>query len=263
MSERTEFIRFPEHRSVQHRDGAETRRAHWGYREVLGLMAVGVLAQVLSVVLGVMVAERFWASSPEEARNLVGSEPLLAVAVQLLGWLPVLAYIVLIVRHRYGIPLHPGLAWTRPADSALKYVRLGALLALGSLVASMAVGDPDQPSPMQELFANRETLWILALFGVLVAPVLEELAFRGFLFAAFEHAHGPWVALILTSGIFASLHGAQYGWQWPQLTVLVVVGAVFGLVRIRSGSCQASTIVHATYNALLFLAIVSAREQLG
>ncbi len=263
MSERVEPEPPPEHVGGATSVPAVRERLHWGYREVLALVAVGVLAQILSVLLGVTMAERLGASGTEEAQRLLRSEPLLAVPVQFVAWLPVLAYVVLVVRQRYGMPLSLGLAWTRPPASVRTYVRLGILLALGSLLASIAIGDPEGVSPMQELFANRGSLWILAVFGVLVAPVFEEIVFRGFLFAAFEYSHGTWTALVLTSVIFALLHGAQYGWHWQQLTLLLAVGGVLGSVRIRSGSSRASTIVHATYNGLLFLVVVSFGEQLG
>ncbi len=263
MSEPTKLISPQEHPTGQAHGAAGSRRSHWAYREVLALLAVGFLSSILSTSLGVMIAEQSGASGVADAERILRSEARLAVFVQLIGWLPVMAYVVLVVRYRYGMPLGPGLAWRKTAAPARNYVRLGVLMALGSLLAGIAIGEPEVESPMQELFANRDSIWILAVFGALVAPVIEEIVFRGFLFAAFENAHGPRTALILTSVIFALLHGAQYSWYWAQLTVLLGVGTVFGLVRIRSGSCRASTIVHATYNGLLFLVVVSVGEQLG
>ncbi len=235
----------------------------WGYREVLVLLSVAVLAQMLAVLLAVAIAERLGASGTEQVEALLRREPLVAVPVQFLSWLPALAYIVIVVRVQYRLPLLEALSWTRPVRPVRSYIRTGMLLALASLVASVVIGDQGQNSPMQELFANRESLWILAGFGVLVAPVFEEVVFRGFLFAAFERAHGPWAALLVTSGVFSALHGAQYGWQWQQLVVLMAVGCAFGGIRMQSGSVMASTIVHAAYNGLLFLALVSFQGGLG
>ena len=233
------------------------RRTWWGYREVLVLIVVGVLAQMLALIAAVAVAERFGVTGTEEAQALIRRDPRVAVPVQFLSWLPPLAYIALVISVRYRLPLRRGLAWTRPPRPVRSYLRTGILLALASLLASVAIGDAGRPSPMQELLANPEHLWVLAIFGILVAPVFEELVFRGFLFAAFEKAHGPWAALVVTSAAFAILHGAQYGWGWQQLVVLMAVGCVFGGIRMQSGSTKASTIVHAAYNGLLFLALTS------
>ncbi len=248
---------------VPNPDPPALRAPHWGYREVLALVAVGLLSQMLATVVGLMIAEQLGASGTDEAEELLRREPLLAIPVQFLGWLPVLAYLALVVQKRYGMPLGQGLAWITPPSPARSYVRLGIMLALGSMLASIAIADPSRENPMQELLANRDSIWILAAFGVLVAPVFEEVLFRGFLFNAFEHAHGRWTALAITSVTFAALHGAQYGWQWQQLSVLLAVGTVFGAVRIQSGSCKASAIAHATYNGLVFLVFISFGEQLG
>lgn len=235
----------------------DKRQRWWGYREVLVLIVVGVLAQMLAAVAAVAIAEGFGATGTEEAQALLRRDARVAVPVQFLSWLPPLAYIALVISVRYRLPLRRGLAWIRPPRPVRSYLRTGILLALASLLASIAIGDAGQHSPMQELLANPEHVWILASFGILVAPFFEELVFRGFLFAAFERAHGPWAALLVTSAVFAALHGAQYGWRWQQLAVLMAVGCVFGGIRMQSGSTKASTIVHASYNALLFLALTT------
>ena len=229
----------------------------WRYREVLTLLAVAILAQMMVVAATVAIAQRLYGLAGEEITDLLGREPRLAVPLQLVTWLPALGYIAYVVRRRYGMSLREGLAWVRLPKTARSYLRTGALLALASAVASVVLSDPTQANPMQDLFANREALWILVGFGVLVAPWIEEIVFRGFLYAAFERAHGRWVALVVTSALFAALHGTQYGWHWQQLSILLAVGLVFGLIRMRSGSTKATTLVHAAYNGLLFLAVLS------
>lgn len=244
--------------------GSEDNAARrcWGYREVVALLAVGVLAQMLATVAGLALAGRLGVAGADAARELLQHDARLAVPLQLLAWVPVLAYVAAIVSLRYRLPLRQGLAWITPPRSVRTYLRSGALLALGSLLASILIGNPDQASPMRDMFSNPEYLWILAAFGILAAPLIEELVFRGFLFAAFENAHGPWTALLVTSAAFTLLHGGQYGWHWQQLLVLLVVGTALGAIRMKSGSVQASTIAHATYNGMLFLVVASFQEGL-
>lgn len=235
----------------------------WAYREILLLLAVGAVAQLLASLAAIAIAQALGISDTGEAQALLQRDPRIAVPVQLLAWVPPIAYVAFVVSVRYGLPLRVGLAWTTPPGPVRGYVRTGVLLGFASLLASVAIGDAGDQSPMQELFSAREHLWVLAAFGVLVAPVLEEVVFRGFLYAALERAHGPWAALFLTSAMFAALHGAQYGWQWQRLVVLAAIGCAFGAVRMRSGSTKASSIVHAAYNGLLFLAVVSFLGALG
>ena len=242
---------------------APVRRPHWAYREILLLAAVMASAQGLTVTSLLAFADRFGGLGAEDAAALLRREPLLAVPLQVAMWLPGLAYIWYVVTRQYGFPLRTGLGWHPLPRPATSYLRLGVLLALGSVGASFLVSEGGQSTPMQELFANRDSLWFLAAFGILVAPALEEAVFRGFLFAAFERAHGGLAALLATSAIFALLHGGQYGWLWQQLAVLGAVGCAFGGIRLRSGSAKASALAHAAYNGLLFLLVAAWSSELG
>ena len=237
--------------------------SHWGYREILLLIAIGILAEILVTSGAARIAEVAVGLEPSDFVDLVMREPRVAVPMQVATWLAALAYIAYVVVGRCRKPFLRGIGWNRLPRSPTSYMRAGGLLALGSLAATIAIGEIDGPSPMGEMFSNPGGLWILAVYGIAVAPCVEEIVFRGFLFTPLERYHGQWAALVVTSAVFAALHGSQYAWQWQRLLVLLAVGSALGVVRIRSGSVKASALVHATYNALLFLAVLSIPGVLG
>jgi membrane protease YdiL (CAAX protease family) len=121
---------------------------------------------------------------------------------------------------------------------------------------------PSEPLPIEELFGDRLSLILLSVFGVLIAPVVEELVFRGFFFTVIEQSHGPLAAVLATSAFFSVLHARQYGWHWQNLLLLALVGIVFGAVRARTQSVVPSTMLHAGYNATLFAGMFAAGDQL-
>ncbi len=235
----------------------------WGYRELLIFATVMVVAQVLVTAAAVMIGERFYALDQQALSALVASEPGVAVPMQLAAWVPPLCYIALVVTVRYGRTLRAGLAWHPLRGSLFRNVRTGIGLAIASAIASVAIGDPEQQQPMERLFENRDSLWILALYGVAIAPCIEEVVFRGFVFGAIERRHGTWTALAVTTVVFSGLHGAQYGWSWQHLAVLTAVGCVLGVIRIRSGSSRASAVTHISYNGTLLLAVTSLQHSVG
>ena len=238
------------------------RPPHWAYQEIFSLAAITVAAQMAVAGATVQILSRVTGVREAAALEALGGDPLVAVPAQVLAWLPSLAFIAYVVTRQHGQSLADGLAWVRLPSPATTYVRTGVLLAIGSTLFAIAFSDPSQPNPMQELFSRREHLWLLATFGILVAPLIEEIVFRGFLYGALEHRHNSAVALAASTVVFAFLHGAQYGWQWAPLAVLVAVGCALGVVRMHTGSTKASTIVHAAYNGLLFLFLVSLPEGL-
>lgn len=130
--------------------------------------------------------------------------------------------------------------------------------------------------PVDAFFKQPSTLWIIAIFGTFVAPVCEEVFFRGFLLRGFA-IFFDWIALpktpeardwwqstsglsqrsmvlsgFVTSGLFAAMHAAQLGWAWNAVGVLWIVGGGLTYIRIRYNSVAASSVVHAAYNGLLF-----------
>lgn len=93
-------------------------------------------------------------------------------------------------------------------------------------------------------------LWNLILIDALLGPVIEESFFRGCLLPVVARTSGPTIAIISTAALFATLHPITTFVQW---LCFLVTGTVFGWIRVKSGSTAASTLMHAIYNATLFL----------
>jgi hypothetical protein len=143
-------------------------------------------------------------------------------------------------------------------------VSLGLLITLGMRVAVLVSGVsqmlnslPDQNQhPMVEM-ARQGPLglvgWaLLAIPVVLLAPVGEELLFRGVLLPWMTGWMGRVAALTVSAGVFASLHmfyGVFVGWVFFQ-------GMLLGWARLASGGLRAPILLHLTMNsvALLMLA---------
>jgi uncharacterized protein len=86
-----------------------------------------------------------------------------------------------------------------------------------------------------------------------VAPLMEELLFRGFLYPALARWTGTVVSVIVTASAFTLLHGAQLGYSWAPLLLIFVVGLTLTITRVRTNSVATCVIVHMTYNFVLLL----------
>lgn len=129
-------------------------------------------------------------------------------------------------------------------------------LALGFVIqlASNYLPVPKE-LPVDAMFRNATDAWMVALFGILIAPVAEEIAFRGFLYPALRPWTGRVLAAILTSAPFALLHAQQVAHAWGPLAMVFLVSLVLVAVRERTGSVAASALVHACYNLSIFAVI--------
>ncbi len=78
--------------------------------------------------------------------------------------------------------------------------------------------------------------WALA---VVVVAAAEEVFLRGTLFDALRR---PWVAVVVSAGVFALMHVPMYGWQAVPLDL--AVGLVLGGLRIEAGTAAAPAVTH-------------------
>jgi len=141
--------------------------------------------------------------------------------------------------------------WFRNDTFSTRYlIILGAISALSVLVFSAFLPKPDQ-TPLEKLLNSRSAMFMFAIFGVSVAPLLEEIIFRGFLFKVLWEVGGSGVAIILSSAFFAVVHAPQLGGNWTSLILFFIVGCILSSVRKRSNSIIPSFIVHTSYNSMI------------
>ncbi|MCK5563892.1 MAG: CPBP family intramembrane metalloprotease [Planctomycetes bacterium] len=86
---------------------------------------------------------------------------------------------------------------------------------------------------------------LMLFFTVIVAPVFEELLFRGFFQSMLRgYTKKPWTAIFITSAIFATLHPLTH---WP---ALFIFSCCMGYAYEKSGSLFRSIIIHAIFNGI-------------
>jgi membrane protease YdiL (CAAX protease family) len=97
---------------------------------------------------------------------------------------------------------------------------------------------------------------LIAIVAVVIAPVLEEMLFRGLVqtmirsFLAIRN--GAWLAILISSGLFAIVH-ANPG-HWPALFVL---GVCLGYSYEKSGSLFRPMFIHSLFNAASIIAVLN------
>jgi membrane protease YdiL (CAAX protease family) len=182
-----------------------------------------------------------------------------AMVYQSLIYALLLGVLYLLVAWRYQQPFWGSLGWTVFRLPFL-CAAVGPVLAIGTATLGVVLKAPPIPSPIEDLISDRRSLFVMMLFLTVFGPVFEELVFRGFLFPLLARSLGPWPGILLAATPFALVHGSQYHWSWQHLTVVGLAGAVFGLVRYKTGSTAAATLAHTGYNATLFVGFLAQKS---
>ena len=136
-----------------------------------------------------------------------------------------------------------------PDRGKWNYVLAGIIVGVVAATAEVLLPIP-KDLPMTKLFSTAVSAWSVALLGVFVAPVVEELLFRGFMYPVLARSTGQAGGIVITGMAFALLHAGQLGFSWAALLVMLVVGISFTVVRAVSGSVFASMITHFVYNTV-------------
>lgn len=223
----------------------------------VGLIIIAALAAYF--VCGAMAVVVFLAThprqDPQELAKALAHNTWFVLSVELLVYLLLIGFMAFLVWIRHKTSLAQAIRWNLPNRRRAIYALAGGLgLALFSDVAEVVFSRWIPKSlPITEFFHDRTSALLLAGFGVLVAPLVEEILFRGFLYPALSRWTGVVPAVIVTAAGFALLHGAQLAYSLVPLLLIFVVGAVLTITRAVTKSVATSVLVHMAYNFALFL----------
>ncbi len=146
-----------------------------------------------------------------------------------------------IIRLRHGAGVWKLLGWIWPSRIHLVAALLGGIgLGIGVDIIAHATTSTTRVIHF----------WNLILLDALLGPIIEESFFRGCLLPVVARTTGPTVGIAATALLFATLHPVSTFVQW---LCFVTTGIAFGWIRVKSGSTAASTLMHAVYNATLFM----------
>ena len=122
---------------------------------------------------------------------------------------------------------------------------IGATL-LGALAATLlqAVGLTEEAGPVDSFIKRGDPTVILIAF-LLVAPVAEEIFFRGVVYNAWEREHGTWVAVIGSAALFAAIHTSLFA-----LVPIFALGVALALLYRSTRSLAATMALHAGFNTI-------------
>lgn len=155
-----------------------------------------------------------------------------------------------------------GLAWPTIKDVGLAVLGFGVYFLLYLVLASIAKllfpsinFDQQQQVGFETARANWEL--ILVFFSlVIMPPLVEEILARGFLYTGLKSKWPRWVAVLVTSGMFAAAH-LQFGSGAPLLWVAAIDTFTLSLVLIylreKTGNLGAPIALHMLKNFLAFL----------
>ena len=120
-----------------------------------------------------------------------------------------------------------------------------------SLIMNSLIENQNGSNPLLEIVLNNNnylSFILLFLTTTLLAPLFEEIIFRGILLPTLSRDFGKILGIVVSAFIFALAHLSL-----GEMPPLFVLGIGLGITRIASGSLLSSVIMHSLWNGLTFL----------
>lgn len=135
-------------------------------------------------------------------------------------------------------------------SGALFFVGLGLILAINFVweLVRQQLGWAAQPDFLPLFGEGIRGLVLALILGSVVAPVTEEIFFRGFLYAGLCSRWGRVWGMILSSLLFALVHFSP-----GVILPIFLMGMVLAAVYMYSGSLWPSIFLHGAINAMAFV----------
>jgi membrane protease YdiL (CAAX protease family) len=261
----------------------EDLRITWSWPHLVVFVVYAVVSQL---VIGIAVLAYYSANghlSQRQIRRLFESDPRLIVGTNVLWFGLIILFLYVTLSVLPHLPFWRSLGWKRLDANPLAgkgrpwmYFLSGSGLSLFVIGASSRVKNAEHV-PIQEMFKSRGGAMLLMSMAVLVAPLVEETVFRGYLYPVFARIasrlaqsfgmnspsaiRAGVVSSILTTGVlFGLMHAPQLGWTWGLVSLLILVGIIFTFARAWTGTVFASFLLHLGYNSMLaFLTVLGTR----
>ena len=186
-----------------------------------------------------------------------------------LSWAFTLGLCIYLGCKRYGISMRQGFSFNNVSPKALQIsVVLGigfAVCVIGYPIIEYYLSGQEPYSEASEeskvpitriieedAASNSSGIpWYFMSFAVLLAPLLEELYYRGFLFRAFQRHVGTKLSAALIILWFGVIHADQVGGSLSTIAIITTMGAVCTFLRIYYDSVLPSIACHFCYNGTL------------
>lgn len=208
---------------------------------LLFLLCQVLVTLVFSLAAGLWLALSGQGSASLALDMVLGSTGLITLCSDLAA----LVILVIFFLCRRKHPLREvGLVRTAPVQVAAACGAAPILYAAVSLVLSLL------PAAWLESYADAAAslsgndVWTV-LATVVLAPITEEVIFRGLIFSRLERAMPGWLAALLSAAAFGLCHG-QAVW----MAYAFVLGLIFAVMRLRTGSILPSMLAHFLFNGI-------------
>jgi len=234
------------------READPREEVFWGYQDVAMVVGFAVAAIFGLLLAGGLLLFLFPALNQHQVALAVFLQ--FGIYAAIYGGL----YFTFTIKHHK--PMLDSLGWRRSRIGLRIPVLAGGLLPFLLSAMITPFHPPKVATPFDKFLASPAWIWALGVIAVTVGPWMEELVFRGLLQPLLSRSLGVVAGVAITAALFGALHAPEYGFVWQFAVAIGLAGLAFGILRAWSGSTLASTLMHGTFNLVMFCGLLFTKK---
>jgi len=257
-------------------------RISWSWPHLLVFLFAGAASLLVVPAALALIISAYVHKSQLQMQHLF-SNPGFLIATQVLWFAVIFLFLYVTLGLLRDAPFWWTLGWRKLSrhigSTGYKpwvFFASGSGLAIFVAVAGSRVKNAGS-APIEELFKDPHAALLLMAMAVLIAPLVEETVFRGYLYPLFAGKlsslaakfgvdsaravrFGTASGILITGILFGMMHGSQLGWNWGLVSLLSLVGVIFTFARAATGTVLASFLMHLGYNSLIAVTSIVATK---
>lgn len=224
----------------------------WNIKDAIKVFLAYVIFMIVGMPLFIQVLNTILGHN---LINVIGSRSII-LFFSLFTNLLICSYVFYIVNVEYRQPITAlGLSTSDLSSNIMQGVKLYLLTLpliilagfIINLISSYYGITPDIQDVVRWVLEERSLFILisLVLFGIIIAPVIEEIIFRGFLQTTLRNSFGGRYAIVISAALFAGVHMDLFAFLQ-----IFILGMLLGYLYERTQTLAASIIVHVLHNSL-------------
>ena len=213
-------------------------------------MALALILPLILMVLNVVTA----VSTDVDSEDLSEGEHIIGFAFGFVLEAALLGLALWFTLRKYKLSWRAlGFRWTQRTEWWLPLAVVSAALAtvyVWVLLLYLLDIEPDSNIP-QSVYDYLIPVIMLGILSIIVAPFVEEVFFRAFLFQGAAKQWGMWAGIAVSGLIFGLAHVGDID-TWLILPAIAIIGGIFAWAFARTGSIYPSMIAHVIFNSISF-----------
>ena len=157
-------------------------------------------------------------------------------------------------REAIGWAWHPQFRWVHAV--AFAFLMLGVAYTCEKFL-------PHRETDMERLLQMGASIrYLVAALAVLTAPLVEELVYRGVLFAGIERKYGSTTGVVIVTILFALVHVPQYWGSVAAISAILTLSLALTTLRAITRRVLPCIAIHLVYNGIQAVGLLFGDESM-